>query len=260
MQRDIFTGLAVAVLMGLFGWMLTTRPDFSTLVQKPVAPAAVFSADYGTPVVDGLPDDDLWKASGWYPIDQVWMGQPVPVEDFYGRYKTAWDENNLYVLVEIVDDSLTDTHANGLEGYPDDDCLEILLDEDASGGDHTYNYNAFAYHIALDGQVVDYGPDEVTHYYNEHCTVRRLTEGRVSYWEIAVQVFDGNRYADGGENIPKLLRAGKRMGFAVAYCDADQARVRDNFFGSVPIAGSDKNLTWRDASVFGLLELAAPLQ
>jgi Carbohydrate family 9 binding domain-like len=256
MQRDIFTGLAVAILIGLFGWMLNTRPDFSVPARKATAATAPLTALYGTPVVDGLPDDDLWKASGWYPIDQVWMGKPAAPEDFYGRFKVAWDENNLYILAEIVDDSLADTHPDGLQGYPDDDCLEILLDEDASGGDHTYNYNAFAYHIGLDGQVVDFGPDEQPHYYTEHCTVRRVTEGNISYWEVALQVFDGNHYTDGGENIPKLLRAAKRMGFAVAYCDADRMTTRDNFFGSVPIAGPDKNLTWRDAGVFGLLELA----
>ena len=34
---------------------------------------------------------------------------------------------------------------------------EIFIDEDNSGGNHQFNFNAFAYHIALDNQAVDIG-------------------------------------------------------------------------------------------------------
>ena len=48
-----------------------------------------------------------------------------------------------------------DQHADPKYFYWDDDCLEIFIDEDAFGGDHEFNYNAFAYNVALDNQIVD---------------------------------------------------------------------------------------------------------
>lgn len=215
----------------------------------------MFVAYYGTPVLDGSGADDIWTQGEWMPLDQIWLGTPPSKDDFEGRFKLAWDENNLYLLAEITDDSLIDIHPEGLKQYWDDDCLEVFLDEDASGGDHQYNYNAFAYHIALDGKVVDIAPDSSFRFYDDHCLTRRLTRDHTSTWEIAIRVFDGNQYSDGGENIPKLLSSGKKMGFALAYCDNDTSQERENFIGSVPIPGEDKNRGWIDADVFGLLEL-----
>lgn len=67
-----------------------------------------------------------------------------------------------------------------------------------SGGNHQYNYNAFAYHIAL---AVGDPTGQRFAYFNEHCTMRRTTTGKTSTWEVAVNVFDGNKYEDGVENI-----------------------------------------------------------
>ena len=217
----------------------------------------VVSAVYGTPVLDGSASDDVWERCEWYEIDQVWLGDIPSPEDFSGRYKVAWDENNLYILALITDDSLLDIHPDDLEYYWDDDCLEIFLDEDASGGNHQYNYNAFAYHINLDGRVTDIAADSTYRFFDNHCLARRLTRDQISTWEIAVRVYDGKQFGDDKENIPKLLKAAKKMGFALAYCDNDRSSERENFMGSVPIAGPDKNLGWIDAGVFGLLELKA---
>jgi hypothetical protein len=214
-----------------------------------------FSAAYGSPTLDGSASDEAWDNAEWYSFDQVWMGEYLDSTDFKGRYKLLWDENNLYVLAEITDDTLIDVHSDGLVNYWDDDCLEIFVDEDASGGNHQYNYNAFAYHIALDSKVVDIAPDSSFRYYDDHCVSRMTTAGNVSVWEVAVKIFDGNKYIDGGENIPKTLSKGKIMGFALAYCDNDHSSEREHFIGSVPIDGKDKNRGWIDAGVFGKLAL-----
>ncbi len=224
--------------------------DAGNSADKPL-----FTAVYGTPTINGLGDDEAWQNAGWLPLDQVWIGAVPNTDDFSGRYKLVWDENNLYILAEITDDTLVDTHPDGLLKYWDDDCLEIFIDENASGGDHQYNYNAFAYHIALDGKVVDIAADSSFQYYNNHCTMRQTTTGKVTTWEVAMQVFDGNKYTDGGENVPRLLQAGKKLGFMLAYCDNDHSAERENFVGNVPIDGTDKNRGFIDAGVFGLLEL-----
>jgi hypothetical protein len=254
MNRETLIGLAVAFLTLLFIFLQpkTNQPPAETpdpLGRQP------FSAAYGTPLINGKADDSAWQTAEWLPLGQIWLGAPPTAADFSGRYKILWDENNLYLLAEITDDTLIDIRPDGLLNYWDDDCLEIFVDEDASGGDHQYNYNAFAYHIALDGKVADIGPDKQPHFYDDHCTTRRTTDGKTSTWEVAIKIFDGNKYTDGDDNIPKMLKAGKKMGFALAYCDNDHSPERENFVGSVPIAGDDKNRAWIDASLFGLLTL-----
>lgn len=214
-----------------------------------------FSIVYGVPVLDGSAADEAWDNAEWHDLNQLWAGTMPDSNDFKGQYKLLWDENNLYILAEITDDSLTDIHVDGLDKYWDDDCLEVFIDEDASGGNHQYNYNAFAYHIALDGRVVDIAPDSSFQYYDDHCVCRRTTIGNTSVWEVAVKIFDGNTYKDGGENIPRSLSLSKKMGFALAYCDNDRSLEREHFMGNVPVEGEDKNQGWINAGIFGSLTL-----
>lgn len=254
MNCDTLIGLAIAFLVVLFV-LFQRNTNISPPGMADLRGRQNFNVVYGSPLLDGAGNDPAWQNTGWLPLDQVWLGQPPDAADCSGRYKILWDDNNLYVLAEITDDTLIDIHPDGLVQYWDDDCLEIFVDEDASGGDHQYNYNAFAYHIALDGKVADIGPDRNPHFYDDHCTTRRVTSGNVSTWEVAVKIFDGDRYADGGDNIPKMLTAGKKMGFALAYCDNDHSPERENFIGSVKVEGEDKNRGWIDAGVFGVLTL-----
>lgn len=256
MSRDSFVGFSMALLLALFVWFLRSPQQAATEFSNAAPPVEVDQlAPYGSPVIDGKGDDAVWEMSEWLPLDQVWIGKDLSADDFNGRYKLAWDENNLYVLAEITDDTLIDIHPDGLDHYWDDDCLEIFIDEDASGGNHQYNYNAFAYHIALDGKVVDIAPDSSYQYYNDHCLTRRVSTGNTSVWEVAVRVFDGNRYQDGAENVPKMLKSGKVLGFALAYCDNDHSPEREHFIGNVAVAGEDKNRGWIDAGIFGKLGL-----
>lgn len=255
MDRNSSIGLTVAFLVLAF--LFWENKDSGSTASTPQnADIQHFVAGYGSPLIDGNADEEAWQQAAWLPLDQVWIGETPAPADFSGRYKILWDENNLYVLAEITDDTLIDFHADGLLKYWDDDCLEIFLDEDASGGDHQYNYNAFAYHIALDGKVVDIRPDKAFAYFNEHCITRRTTAGNTSIWEVAIQVFDGNKYLDGAENIPKMLKSGKKMGFALAYCDNDRSLEREHFIGSVRVKGEDKNQGWIDAGIFGQLTLS----
>ena len=110
------------------------------------------------PIIDGKDIDAAWGAANWFPLNHLIVGDKLSADDFSGRFKMVWTAERIYLLAEIVDDVLIDTHANPLEKYWDDDALEIFIDEDNSGGDHQFNYNAFAYHIALDNQSADIGP------------------------------------------------------------------------------------------------------
>lgn len=198
--------------------------------------------------------DKQWNDVDWLPIDQVWLGDNLTPQDFKGQYKVKYDENYLYVIANITDDKLYDQHEDGLYKYWDDDCLEIFVDQDRSKGTHTYSHNAFAYHIALDKNVVDYGPDSLPHYYNDHIVSARKSAGMRHTWEAAIKIYDDS-YVDGQENTPTKLKSGHTMGFAIAYCDNDGSQEREHFIGSTAVAGADKNRGYIDAGIFDELRL-----
>jgi len=202
-----------------------------------------------TPIIIDGKADPHWNSIEWKNIDQRWIGEAYTDEDFSGRYKLSWDQNFLYVFAEIQDDTLIDQHPDGLYRYWDDDCLEVFIDENMSRGNHQYNHNAFAYHISLDGKVTDINPDSLPAYYNDHVNSKRITKNNVSYWELAIRIFD-DTYKDDETNTPLILSENKNLGFAIAYCDNDSSIERENFIGSIYVEGEDKDQGWIDAGIF----------
>ena len=78
------------------------------------------------PVIDGVANDAAWKGGDWHEMTSLMWGSAPESGDFSGRYKLRWNKDALYLLAEIQDDHLSDTYANPLERYWDDDCLEIF--------------------------------------------------------------------------------------------------------------------------------------
>lgn len=207
------------------------------------------------PVVDGIADDAAWLDARWREIDQRWLGPQYRASDFQGRFKVVWTAERIYILAEIVDDILFDSHRDPLVQYWDDDCLEIFIDEDFSGGDHQYNHNAFAYHVSLDNQAIDIGTDKAAHSYSHHVQSRWRQEGDKVIWELGIDVYPDS-YRDGAaDNQPVRLSAGKVLGLLVAYCDNDGSELRENFIGSEAVDTGPKDRGWMDAGIFGKLVL-----
>lgn len=209
------------------------------------------------PVIDGAGTDACWSSAPWYEVNQLWFGvQPSSPADFSERFKVCWDANKLYVLAEVTDDVLNDNYTDPLSNYWEDDTWEVFIDEDNSGGNHEKSYNAFAYHVSKSLDAVDIGSDGVAHLYNTHLTIKRSTDGNNKYtWEAAFEIYN-DKFVYGATSNPKVtLTKNKVMGFALAYCDNDGGTARQSFIGSEPIAGTDKNVAYKDANVFGDLEL-----
>ena len=214
------------------------------------APKAVLA-----PVVDGVADESVWSRAEWQELDHLWLGPEYTADDFQGRYKIVWNGTKIYVLAEIVDDTLIDTHRDPLIQYWDDDCLEIFIDEDFSGGDHQFNHNAFAYHVSLDNQTIDIGTNKQAQFYSHHVESRWKQQGNKLVWELAIDIYS-DAYVDGSdENTPLTLSAGKLMGLMIAYCDNDGSELRENFIGSESVPSGPKDRGWIDAGLFGELIL-----
>ncbi|MCS7035676.1 MAG: sugar-binding protein [Saprospiraceae bacterium] len=212
------------------------------------------NAAYGTPVVDGSGADAVWENLDWQPIDQPWQRQMTQAADFKGRYKVAWDENNLYFLVEVEDDSLTENALPNIEAPRLADCLILFIDEDASGGDRA-GYNAFVYHIPLDGRIFNAVPDSIWQTLDDHCWMRHIRRDNTSTWEIALRVYDGKQYRPNGENIPKLLKEGKKIGFALAYGDRDSEPQWENIIGNIPLNSQKAETAWQNTDSYLVLNL-----
>ena len=207
------------------------------------------------PTVEGVAGESVWKRARWQEISHRWLGPEYSATDFRGRFKVVWTTERIYVLTELVDYILFDSHRDPLVQYWDDDCLEIFLDEDYSGGDHQYNHNAFAYHVSLDNQAIDIGTDQRPRSYSHHVQSRWQQRGDKVVWELAIDIYTDD-YVDGStKNAPVKLSKGKVMGLMIAWCDNDGSELRENFVGSESAPGEKKDRGWIDAGLFGSLVL-----
>jgi len=208
------------------------------------------------PTIDGVADDTAWQSATWRELSDRWLGPEYSTADFQGRFKVVWAPDRIYLLVEIVDDILIDAHRDPLVRYWDDDCLEVFVDEDFSGGDHQYNHNAFAYHMSLDNRAIDIGTDRQPRDYSHHVESRwQQSAGKVT-WELAISIYSDEYVDDIPDNEPVALTPGQILGLMVAYCDNDGSDLRENFIGSESVPHGPTDRGWIDAGLFGALVLA----
>jgi hypothetical protein len=252
-MTGLVRGLALLPMAGL---AVVASPSFaadsthSVDRNRYLAPHAA-----AAPIIDGIADEPVWEQAEWYPIANRWLGPDYEPGDFSGRFKVAWTEQRIYILVEVVDDILFDSHRDPLVQYWDDDCVEIFVDEDYSGGDHQYNHNAFAYHMSLDNRAIDIGTDERPRDYSHHVDSHWLQSKDTVIWEFAVDIYSDEYVDDSDDNRPVRLYAGKIIGLMLAYCDNDGSELRENFVGSESVPEGPKDRGWIDAGLFGELLL-----
>jgi hypothetical protein len=211
--------------------------------------------------IDGSGKDGCWATAVWHPINQVWIpfGEVMKAGDFSGRFKAAWDTNYLYILAEIEDNIISDDHANPLDNWWNDDCLELFIDEDRSKGNHECNYNAFAYHVSLYRDAIDMGTNCAGINLKNNMTVVMDTIGQHLYlWELAVKMYNSGFNPNNPEASRVKLYPNKLMGFSIAYCDNDETTSRENFIGSMVMTEATANESYKNADYFGPMLLVDP--
>lgn len=206
-------------------------------------------------VIDGCDKDAVWQNQDWLDMNYKWLGGEVEPTDYYGRFKLAWDADHLFVLVEVTDDFLNETLADGQDNYWKGDYVEVFIDEDQSGGDHKFNHQAFAYHVSTEGHAIDKNTLEETVFFDEHIEVSRTQEGNRYLWEMAIKIYDDSFDESTTDNIAMTLSPEKTMGFSIAYGDNDGEQRRENFMGSKKTHGINNDEGYINSDVFGTLVL-----
>lgn len=231
----------------------TQLPDFD------MADPADYDANRAEeePVIDGVGDETCWQNAEWAPIAIDWFeerGHNPPSfdkDDFSGKYKAVWTPDYLYLLVEITDDKLVQYNEDPLDKYWEDDCVEIFIDPDNSGGDHKHNYNAWAYHTSpFTYDVVDLNEDGDPQLFNDHVDFAVENEGTTYTYEYRIKIYDDTYDHSNPEDSRVELKGNTTMGFSLAYCEND-GDGRENFIGTIS-GGFD---SWIDADLFGELNL-----
>ncbi|MDR0455822.1 MAG: InlB B-repeat-containing protein [Treponema sp.] len=242
------------------------------------------------PVIDGIGDDPAWEKSPWRPISYEWMYNPPysrvkSPEDFSGKYKIVWTADRLYILAEIIDDIISTTRANTPYTNPEnDDCLELFISENTwnstriTSASQTMPNNFFTYHISFGGvNVADYIGSSYNRtnttdvnlrvengsiLRNNHLNYKigKHPETHTYIWEIEMKVFDNTHPINSNPDTaaPVTLTEGKKMGFAAAYCDADELNTRQHFVGSMFVSGDtddQRNQAYRNAGIYAKLYL-----
>ncbi len=263
--------------------------SFLALMSKAAQDSVVTVLSTSTcPTIDGKPDDACWATAKWQPINEVWIkwGCPIDSSDFYGRYKVVWSENEnmIYFLAEITDDSFIEGYKYPERNYPDYDIFEVFVDEDQSGGKHVFTgndkvgynlgrnaYNAFSYHIApvqnfsgdsvinqfavcdLDGESWQHFI--IPNYRNHFGNIVLAKHHNKYYWEFSLKIYKDNYSNSSPEKSRRNLKPGSYLNVSVAYCDADGNVGRDNFIGSVAVTKERYNHHWDDADDYGTFYL-----
>ena len=201
--------------------------------------------------IDGCSTDADWAKRDWHSRNYVWMGEAVDAEDYQGKFKLAWDNDYLYILVSVMDEHLQPTLADGKDNYWKGDYVEVFIDEDQSGGNHHYNHQAFAYHVSTEGHAIDKSTAQETVFFDDHVQVQRSQEGNYHLWEMAIKLYDQGFDENSENNTPVTIIAGKRIGFSIAYGDNDGKQSRENFMGSKKTHGVNNDEGYVNSDVFG---------
>ena len=95
---------------------------------------AIMKAD-GAPAIDGNADDPMWEDAQAYSLDSIAKGEP---QNSSATWKALWDEEYIYILVEVEDDVLN--YGEDIDAW-NRDAVEVFFDiNNTDGSGESYKY------------------------------------------------------------------------------------------------------------------------
>lgn len=259
---------------------LALPDDYIDLYGDAFTPVAVAEAvrTEEPMTLDGVGDEPVWASAPEYALgyatwpvpsgigwDDPVNGTPAEPDDLNASFKAAWDDEYLYILVEVTDDIIVidDTDTN----YENDDGVEFYLDGDNSRDKGTA-WNQPGYDFVNDRQLkikADnstlvigglYDPQENGTVVVEQDIVvdRTFVETDTGYTVELRMNFSGifrDFFADG--SMVQEVDENTYFGFDIKVSDDDDGGERDITHGWA----ADSNNSYSDTTLFGTMVLTA---
>lgn len=186
------------------------------------------------PVVDGI-IDALWNTVDPVPIDYALVGGTTSGADFSAYFKTLWDEENLYLLVAVTDDS----KINDSDAVWQDDAVEIYID---INNDKAGSYGADDYQVTLRWN------DNTVHANNAIGTIDFKILDTSSGYNLEVAFPWSSINASD-------MQSGDLLGFDVHVHDDDDGGDRDN---KISWYTTEDN-SWQNPALFAIVQLTGEI-
>jgi tetratricopeptide (TPR) repeat protein len=226
----------------LFGPMMQLSQMVSEAKERALAekrgagiPAIIRKASRPV-VIDGAAEA-LWSDAREYKIGNVIYSPISSDEDLSASYKILWDAQNLYVLVNVTDDSLKNDSDSDL--WYQDDCIEVFIDADNSKSS-AYDEDDAQYHFDWD---------------KSKPTMDRFEHGSLNGVEFAMVTTEKGYRTEikfPWSTLGTKPSAGKKIGLDIHVNDDDDGGDRDS---KLTWRGKEDN-AWQTPSAFGTAELA----
>lgn len=207
----------------------TSTPNKSNFGKLLLSKAPHFaSAIKGTPIIDGK-IDELWSKAETINVDTFSVGTSGAT----ATAKALWDENYVYVLMEVKDSLLSKASANTYE----QDSVEIFIDED-NAKSTSYELGDIQYRVNFDNERSINGASDADSFMT------------------ATQIIDGGYIVEAA--LPSRIAAFTKnqvIGFDFQINDdADGNGKRDNVSNWNDLTGNG----WSSTAGYGVLQLIKP--
>jgi regulation of enolase protein 1 (concanavalin A-like superfamily) len=185
------------------------------------------------PTIDGSVDS-VWSNANQYALNNS-VGTISSSGDCSADWKALWDSNNLYLLAEVTDNSLTTDSSSAFK----DDMVEVYIDGDNSGGSSYDGTNDFQYGFRYDDASVYTGSNSVS----DTTGVNHASTSTSGGWRLEVEI--------PWSTIGVSVSDGSVVGLDVHVVDDDDGGDRD---GKLMWHDTDDD-AYTDPSTFGDAEL-----
>ncbi len=237
-------------------WGLIVLDDGSGASLPAVNPAVEMAA--APPIIDG-DADALWTDVPYREIANTSSGK-MDV-GFAAEYKVLWDASNLYLLVDINDDTLRNDNKPSGFAQDQNDYVDLYIDmdrlfpfkanKDNGSWWNTYDLNDFQVQLLRDDPFLNIGtqnPNQTINAAASGITSAQTEKADGSGWMLEVQIPFTNLEAD------FMAEHNARLGFEIMVGDADGDTLRDGRVAWNMPAGVD--MAWGDPTEWGVLVLS----
>jgi len=201
---------------------------------SPVEVTAEVGQAAAPPVIDGK-IEDIWAKAKAYELENSLYDPVSGPEDCSASFRALWDNDNLYILVQVQDEDL----GNDSDDYWEDDAVEVFIDADNTKAG-AYGSNDYRYHFDWDPVSPQMG--ETAHEKTQGVRYVMVRTGKGYTVEI------GFPWASLGVK----PSAGSSIGLDVQVNDDDGGGGRDHKLAW----SATEDDAWQNPSVFGNAVLA----